>query len=177
MNNPKWIAVPEIDFCGDGWHMKVGQVYSNPYETYHIQITKIEQEETGHFSDAKISYRPVNPRNHEEFLSEDEGWHRAWYINDMWGLEKDVALLEQATEVHELKTWPEYFEAVMYGTKKAEIRKNDRGYKVGDTLLLREWDPEEEEYTGRIVRRVITHVLADEQFLQPGKVMLSMALI
>ncbi|WP_035291682.1 DUF3850 domain-containing protein [Brevibacillus brevis] len=69
------------------------------------------------------------------------------------------------------------FLKVMYGTKKAEIRKNDRGYKAGDTLLLREWDAEEEEYIGRIVRRVITHVLADEQFLQPGKVMLSMALI
>lgn len=39
---------------------------------------------------------------------------------------------------HELKILPEYFEAVASGCKQFEIRKNDRDYKVGDQLILRE---------------------------------------
>ncbi|WP_422698913.1 DUF3850 domain-containing protein [Enterococcus durans] len=39
---------------------------------------------------------------------------------------------------HELKILPEYFEAVVSGRKQFEIRKNDRDYKVGDQLILRE---------------------------------------
>jgi hypothetical protein len=42
---------------------------------------------------------------------------------------------------HELKCWPPYFESVMDGSKPFELRKNDRDYKYGDELLLREWDP------------------------------------
>ena len=35
-------------------------------------------------------------------------------------------------KIHELKTLPEYFDAVFMGKKNFEIRKNDRDYKVGD---------------------------------------------
>ncbi|MDT1958956.1 ASCH/PUA domain-containing protein [Carnobacterium divergens] len=52
---------------------------------------------------------------------------------------------------HTLKTEPSYFEAVLNGSKKFEIRKNDRNYQVGDFLLLQEWDPKESMYTGRSV--------------------------
>ena len=41
-------------------------------------------------------------------------------------------------KTHELKILPEYFEAVISGRKQFEIRKNDRDYKVGDQLILRE---------------------------------------
>lgn len=51
--------------------------------------------------------------------------------------------------VHSLKTWPEYFQVVWHGAKTFEIRKNDRGFQVGDSLHLREWDPETEKFTGR----------------------------
>lgn len=41
--------------------------------------------------------------------------------------------------IHELKILPDFFEAVTSGRKQFEIRKNDRDYRVGDQLILREW--------------------------------------
>lgn len=59
--------------------------------------------------------------------------------------------------VHELKTLPEYYEAVRLGEKPFEVRKNDRDYKVGDTLHLKEWAAG--EYTGRSLMKPATYVL------------------
>jgi hypothetical protein len=53
---------------------------------------------------------------------------------------------------HDLKTWPEYFEKVLSGEKRFEIRKNDRHFKEGDTLILHEWDPID-GYTGREIHK------------------------
>jgi hypothetical protein len=63
-------------------------------------------------------------------------------------------------KVHELKTWPEPFEAIWYDMKTAEIRKNDRAFSVGDILRLEEWDPDPDEqtYTGRVIVAEITHI-------------------
>ena len=44
--------------------------------------------------------------------------------------------------LHTLKIYSEYYDAVRNGIKTFEIRKNDRDYKVGDTLRLREYDPD-----------------------------------
>lgn len=59
--------------------------------------------------------------------------------------------------VHELKILPKYFEAVRDGSKTFELRKNDRDYKYGDYLALREWDGE--EYTGRAMLVIVTYIL------------------
>ena len=61
--------------------------------------------------------------------------------------------------IHELKCWPVYFEPLATGEKTAEIRKNDRDFKVGDILRLREWSPGRLRYTGRDAYRKITHIL------------------
>lgn len=50
---------------------------------------------------------------------------------------------------HELKTWPEFYAVEIRGQKRFEVRRNDRDFKVGDELLLKEWDPKEHNYTGR----------------------------
>lgn len=43
---------------------------------------------------------------------------------------------------HELKIWPQYYCRVADGTKTFEVRENDRGFQPGDTVILKEWDPE-----------------------------------
>lgn len=60
---------------------------------------------------------------------------------------------------HELKCWPEYYDAVERGDKPFEIRKWDRPYQVGDTLLLRRYDPRVQDYTGQQMRKKITYLL------------------
>lgn len=70
---------------------------------------------------------------------------------------------------HELKTWPPYFDEVVRGSKNFELRKQDRPYKTGDLLLLREWDYTKGEYTGREIKRIIMYILTGGQFgLQEG---------
>ena len=43
--------------------------------------------------------------------------------------------------IHELKTWPEFFDAVDRGEKTFEVRLDDRGFQVGDTLRLQRFRP------------------------------------
>lgn len=64
---------------------------------------------------------------------------------------------------HELKSWPPFFRRVMSGAKKSELRRDDRGFAVGDTLLLREWDPGVRSYTGAWETREVTDVVREQQ--------------
>ncbi len=67
----------------------------------------------------------------------------------------------EAIADHHLKCWPEFFNAIVRGDKRAELRLNDRDYQEGEVLLLSEWDPDLEEYTKRHFRCRVTHVLKD----------------
>lgn len=64
---------------------------------------------------------------------------------------------------HCLKTHPKFFKEVQSGNKPFEIRKNDRDFWVGDTLLLQEFDPEKSEYTRNELERTITYITDFEQ--------------
>ena len=48
--------------------------------------------------------------------------------------------------------------------KTFEIRKDDRGFQVGDELLLREYRPEEKRYTGRQVLVAVTYLTKGGQW-------------
>lgn len=60
--------------------------------------------------------------------------------------------------IHELKILPEYYEPVRDGKKKFEIRKDDRGFLLGDSLRLNKWTPNG-GYTGETIITDITYIL------------------
>ncbi|HBQ1987750.1 Domain of Uncharacterised Function with PDB structure [Klebsiella pneumoniae] len=73
---------------------------------------------------------------------------------------------------HELKIFPEFFSAVCTGVKRAELRKNDRDYRVGDRLHLLETLRGSCHSTGEFINATITHI-ADVGEWMPGYVLLS----
>jgi hypothetical protein len=75
--------------------------------------------------------------------------------------------------VHHLKIWPEYYREVYNHRKTFEVRKADRPYRVGDELLLREWDPVQEGYTGNDCARTITYILDDPGYVKEGYIILA----
>ena len=62
--------------------------------------------------------------------------------------------------VHELKCWKEHFEPIKKGLKKMELRPNDRNYQTGHILILKEWDPAAETYSGDQIIVQVTHVFS-----------------
>jgi len=59
---------------------------------------------------------------------------------------------------HIVKSWPKYFEPMLKGIKKHDMRNmKDRSYSVGDTMTLQEFDPFEGKYTGRTADFRITY--------------------
>ncbi len=68
---------------------------------------------------------------------------------------------------HELKIRPNFFNEVLSGEKTFEIRKNDRKFKVGDLIELKECD-KETGYTGRSAIFDITYVMTDREYVKKG---------
>lgn len=73
---------------------------------------------------------------------------------------------------HRLKTWPPYFEATLRGDKGFELRFNDRGFKIGDYLILEEWDPKTKKYSGRVLSRTIVYMLSGAFGLPENQIIL-----
>ena len=61
---------------------------------------------------------------------------------------------------HELRTWPAAYQLMVTGAKTLEYRKDDRegGFQTGDSLRLREYDPQTEAYSGREMTVLVTDV-------------------
>lgn len=76
--------------------------------------------------------------------------------------------------VHTLKCRVLFYADLVSGVKTFEIRLNDRDFKVGDILLLKEWDDtvdmEPGRFTGREIQRLVTYMTDFEQ--KPGYVVM-----
>jgi ASC-1-like (ASCH) protein len=59
----------------------------------------------------------------------------------------------------EKKIRPEYFNLIKSGKKRFELRLADFEINEGDFLLLKEWNPETEKYTGREIKVKSDYIL------------------
>jgi len=59
-------------------------------------------------------------------------------------------------DVHRVKSWSYLFQAAKNGLDVRDMR--DRDYKVGDTLVLCEFDQATGKYTGEELAREITYI-------------------
>lgn len=71
-----------------------------------------------------------------------------------------------AKKIHELKLAKMYFTDVATGRKSFELRKNDRGFRVGDGVRLNEYVDGHE--TGRWITADIIYILEDYTGLEEG---------
>lgn len=69
---------------------------------------------------------------------------------------------------HCLKIEPAFFKDVESGIKTFEVRKHDRPFNDGDPLLLQEYDPEKQVYTGNEWSGSITYVFSDPLYVRKG---------
>lgn len=70
------------------------------------------------------------------------------------------------------KIWCYYFEQIISGQKKFELRLADFEIAEGDILVLEEWDEDKKEYTGRKIEVVATYIrkTKDQTFWSPEEV-------
>jgi hypothetical protein len=59
---------------------------------------------------------------------------------------------------HVLKTHPQQFQDILDGAKPFEVRKDDRDFATGDSVVLVEYDPTTKQHTGRSTTRVIGYL-------------------
>ena len=71
--------------------------------------------------------------------------------------------MEMKMNVHNVKSWVPFFQAFKSGAKKHDMRDmKDRNYKVGDILILEEYDPFKGEYTGDAMKMRITYITSKD---------------
>ncbi|QJD54428.1 hypothetical protein P9A28_gp42 [Sphingomonas phage Eidolon] len=77
---------------------------------------------------------------------------------------------------HELKCHPHFFAAIAAGKKTFEIRRNDRDYRIGDMLNLREYDPTFGHTGRRLSGLEIVYMMMAEDFpaILPGFVIMGL---
>lgn len=76
--------------------------------------------------------------------------------------------------IHELKCKSQFFGVVKSGKKTFEVRKDDRGFSVGDYLALNEID-QEGQYTGDSLLVSISYILRDPEYCKEGFAILGIA--
>ena len=66
-------------------------------------------------------------------------------------------------KTHAVKSWPRFFQQVLDGNRNHELRRNDRDYRIGDRMELREFDPKSGDYTGRMCVVKISSITSSKE--------------
>lgn len=78
-------------------------------------------------------------------------------------------------KTHDVKLVASWWNDITSGKKRFELRKNDRGYKVGDKLLMQEYAAG--AFTGRTIMADITYMLEEYTGLTEGYAILGIELL
>jgi hypothetical protein len=108
------------------------------------------------------------------------GYVRCRACNGQGAVQKPIVApaVPRSPLTHELKCDAPWFGLVFDGMKTFELRRNDRDFRSGDLLCLREYDPMTAEYTGRECRRTVIFTMTAEEFgLKRGFVALQLETI
>lgn len=90
--------------------------------------------------------------------------------------------------IHHLKIWPEFYQRVLDGSKRFEVRRNDRHFQCGDVVVLNEYNPKYQNqgrlwgdqittgiYTGRAIQATVGFVLSiDDDFAKEKRVVFTL---
>lgn len=104
------------------------------------------------------------------------GYQREDIIKDIikrWLYEAVGVKVEFVDKAHVLKLYSMYFSSVKDDSKPFEVRYNDRNYKVGDWLLLREVN-DLGSFTRFSIMRQVTYILDDPAYCKEGYVILGL---
>ena len=96
-----------------------------------------------------------------------------------WQNEPDEFLEQLKTygDVHRLKIVEPYFGDVYIGNKTFEVRKNDRDYKVNDILILKDYIPANNSFTGDYIVAHVIYILNDSNYCKDGYVIMGIEII
>lgn len=67
-----------------------------------------------------------------------------------------------SVRTHDVKSWTRFFRPIVSGERVHELRRNDRDYRVGDRMHLREYDDVSDTYTGSYCEAAITSITSRE---------------
>lgn len=95
----------------------------------------------------------------DEFVAFIAWFSQAFLLNSKVG---------ELGKIHHVKCETVFFEDVVNNRKPFEVRKNDRDYQVGDDMVLKEWDKDLQEFTGREDRVTIIYLLEDYPGIEEG---------
>ena len=81
--------------------------------------------------------------------------------------------------IHKVKCRTNYYDAIVAGDKKFDVRRDDRGYQKGDILHLQKYDGDKLRYVTSShgepysIQKPIKYILTGGQFgIEPGYVVL-----
>ncbi|MCI2075178.1 MAG: DUF3850 domain-containing protein [Candidatus Methanomethylophilus sp.] len=113
------------------------------------------RQKTGHW----LSWRP---KDEQLVRFGHEMAARAWEWGDDGAHELDRLL--DSCRVHHIKIRDDWFDLLLSGSKTSEIRLDDRGYEIGDRVILHEVAAAggQDRATGRVLVRRISLVIKTE---------------
>lgn len=125
-----------------------------PSEAVMEEVITEPQTETEAGQQEQVEGQTSIEADFKEYMPEDAGNTGS---GENTGEREDI--LPREKKHHDLKCLPEYFRHIEDRSKGFELRKNDRDFRVGDTVMFWEWS-EETRYTGYKSRTVtISYVL------------------